>query len=1037
MKKSKLIQPENQSSATIVAVADSPLSTTEAIVLADCERVIERGQRVFLDTASGAAAQFLAALFPPGDTVVFRPIETWIDGGKKCSRVDYGGVTYHTMGLGVGRGRRVAFPARTVSAIARIAERAAIEKTNTFFGVAPRFAPGGEHLGTSYDLAWQVRIVRCLWSDIDDVPDVATALTRCSTAGLPEPSIVVASGHGAHLYWLLQVGALIDSSHPDPVFTEFIDRGEKKKRRRQYVLGEHGEKNYLDVPTHRPGLLPGAQRIQDTLAGIAAAIGGDHTTDLSRLLRVPGTQNRKNERNGTTPVPCEMIVFEPGRRYPLSAFARWEQSSPQKIDRERIAKIPLPRAAKLGKRGQKTLDTLIAACLAADPGTRSEADFALCCWAVEQGQSADAIWQAAAGVGKFAEAGERYFDRTWDKAVQHTRERIFDKASAKGRKKSAKAKGMAAEGDKGKPIIIIDTDEGRVVDEAISALATEENIYQRGGLLVQVVEGGDSPKGIDRPKDGPHIAPMKHARIRELLATAAEWIKPAEGEGESSPAHPPDWAVRAVDARGQWTGIRRLTAVVEMPTLRADGSILSQPGYDLATGIILRTDTPFTPPARPTKDDAVAAVKALLEVVEDFPFAKAEHRTAWLAGTITPVARYAYHGPAPLTLIDANVRGCGKTLLTDATSLIVSARDMARMSLPRDDDELRKRITALAIAGEPLILIDNIVGTLGSPSLDAALTATSWSDRILGETAMASGLPMYACWYSTGNNVILAADTSRRTLHIRLESPEENPEGRTDFRHAYLLAWVRAERPRLATAAVTVLAAYCVAGKPNQGLRPWGSFEGWSDLVRSALVWAGQPDPAETRIELASQADREAAALRQLLLGWSEIDAAGTGKTVVEVLRELAENSSDYETLRTALWELCPPRDGKTFNPRSIGGKFHHLRNRVIGGRFLARRDTNMGAVWSVKDSCKGGVASDSKGSSDSSTGYVTREEKTLPNQEKQKHAVAGDTVTTAPTVTCPHLDVEETPTGDGRYYNRTCRRCGEPLRCRAAGVTV
>jgi hypothetical protein len=55
MKKCKPIQPENQSSATIVAVADSPLSTTEATVLADCERVIERGQRVFLDTANALA----------------------------------------------------------------------------------------------------------------------------------------------------------------------------------------------------------------------------------------------------------------------------------------------------------------------------------------------------------------------------------------------------------------------------------------------------------------------------------------------------------------------------------------------------------------------------------------------------------------------------------------------------------------------------------------------------------------------------------------------------------------------------------------------------------------------------------------------------------------------------------------------------------------------------------------------------------------------------------------------------------------------
>jgi len=56
------------------------------------------------------------------------------------------------------------------------------------------------------------------------------------------------------------------------------------------------------------------------------------------------------------------------------------------------------------------------------------------------------------------------------------------------------------------------------------------------------------------------------------------------------------------------------------------------------------------------------------------------------------------------------------------------------MSNPRDDDECRKRITAIALAAEPAVLIDNIVYGLGCASLDAALTATTWQDRILGRS---------------------------------------------------------------------------------------------------------------------------------------------------------------------------------------------------------------------------------------------------------------------------------------------------------------
>ena len=505
-----------------------------------------------------------------------------------------------------------------------------------------------------------------------------------------------------------------------------------------------------------------------------------------------------------------------------------------------------------------------------------------------------------------------------------------------------------AKPSKGGRSIIIDTDETRVIDEGIAVLARQGELYQRGGCLVQVTEGVEPPRGIARAKDAPRIALARYARIRELLAAGAEWLRPA-GEDQFERVHPPEWVVKGIDARGQWRGIRRLESVVEVPVLRADGTILQTPGYDESTGILFRPQIEFQRvPDSLTLIEAKFALDALLEIVADMPFASEAHRAAWLAATLTPQARFAFHGPSPLFLVDANVRGCGKSLLTDCTSEITAGREMARMALPRDDEEFRKRITALAIAAEPLILIDNISGTLGSPSLDAALTATSWSDRILGQTAMASGIPLFACWFATGNNVILAADTPRRTLYIRLESPEENPEERSGFRHPSLLAWIRQERHRLAVAPITILAAYCAAGRPDMGLRPWGSFEAWSGLVRQAVVWAGMPDPAETRVELSRQSDREAAALRQLLAGWEEIDPSGRGMTVAAVLHELGESPTHYASLRAALWELCPPKDGRTWNPRAIGMKLHHLRGRVIGGKLLDRREAREGAIWVV-----------------------------------------------------------------------------------------
>jgi len=582
-----------------------------------------------------------------------------------------------------------------------------------------------------------------------------------------------------------------------------------------------------------------------------------------------------------------------------------------------------------------------------------------------------------------------------------------------------------------RPTIMVDCDERQITDAAIEALKSDEAIFQRSGVLVQVVDDLAPQSWIERPHDGPRIASIRLPRLRELLASCAVWLR--ESGEEVQRCHPPDWAVKAVDARGQWAGIRRLSGVVESPVLRADGSVLQSPGYDPTTALVYRPGAQF--PAVPdtlTVDDARGYTAELLEVVEDFPFRSEAHRSAWLAGVLTPFARHAFCGPAPLFLIDANARGSGKSLLTDVTSTVVSGRPMARMTLPRDDEEFRKRITSLALAAEPLILIDNIAGELGSPSLDAALTATTWSDRLLGRSEVTAAMPMTGIWYATGNNVVLAADTARRTLHVRLESAEENPENRANFHHPNLLGWVRTERLRLAVASVGLLSAYCQAGKPVTGLSAWGSFEGWSEIIRGAIVWCGLDDPVETRVELASQSDRETVALRQLVAGLRELDPRGKGVTVATIIRELSEYPDSYAALRESLFELAPPKDGKTLNPKSIGMKLHHLRRRVVGGQMLDRAgETDGAAKWVITEPAKSRGLEGTTGTNPSPSRVRTHAHTHARNLETTESSPRSP----GSPLPCQHDDVEETETHDG-YLNRKCRRCGDWLPCKHPRTT-
>jgi hypothetical protein len=268
------------------------------------------------------------------------------------------------------------------------------------------------------------------------------------------------------------------------------------------------------------------------------------------------------------------------------------------------------------------------------------------------------------------------------------------------------------------------------------------------------------------------------------------------------------------------------------------------------------------------------------------------------------------------------------------------------MSAPSADDEWRKRITAIALAAEPIVVIDNVNGVLGGPSLDAALTSTRWADRLLGVNETIS-VPMTTVWLTTGNNLRLSKDTSRRTAHIRLHSLLEHPEERTDFLHPNLKAWLSENRPALAMAALSILKAYIDAGRPDQRLTPWGSFESWSNLIRAAVVWLGLPDPGATRLALRD--DEDTVLLDQVLAGWEEADPQGNGMTVAQALTLIANTSKrdddPYSTLRVVVESLSNREPA-----RELGGILAKFKERVCKGRYFdgSTKNRSKVVVWKV-----------------------------------------------------------------------------------------
>lgn len=533
--------------------------------------------------------------------------------------------------------------------------------------------------------------------------------------------------------------------------------------------------------------------------------------------------------------------------------------------------------------------------------------------------------------------------------------------------------------------IEITTLEREVANQAIEALAdSDEMVFTRAGELVHIIECGSATEEAEGPTSArrsrlderrkraamrlPPGAPMIRGLtvpgVRSLLSQVCRFgrwkVNKVTKEDYYDEAHPPLWCVSDVHSRGNWPDIRPLTAIVECPMLRGDGSIIDKPGYDEFTGLYVRPAGVWPEvPEKPTKDDALAAVDKLLLLVKDFPFEKPAHRSGWLAALLTPLCRHAYRGVSPMFVVDANVRGVGKSKLCDMISIIICGRPMARQSESNDEAEEKKQITMILKSGVPMVLFDNLSKPLGSGHLDSLLTGEDWTDRIFG-TQNAATFPNMCAWYATGNNVALKGDMARRVQHIRIQSNEENPEDRNNFAVSDIIGETRTRRVELLGAALTIIRAFCLARSEPGFVAPdlprWGSFEEWSAIVRGAIVWVGKADPASVRKDLETFADTQTSALSDFLKGWAELDREAKGLTASEAVTLLENEGFDrgrktgtHDLLLGAISELMRTHNGLP-SSSVLGYRLRGMRGRVVGGKYLWG-ESSQGSVmrWKVK----------------------------------------------------------------------------------------
>jgi hypothetical protein len=760
--------------------------------------------------------QFLQTLFAPDDWILLRPIETWLEDGKKKSRVDWKGTQYIRGGL-------------SVAAFGEMLRRTESERTNAFFGVCPRFGNAGK-----FDRKWQIRTIRCLWADIDDTGDVDEVVERCEKVGLPEPSVLVHSGNGIHVYWLLKDTYFIDDAgDPTPVETEWIgneqgnSNGQPKKRKREYIdCPEMGERLYLDNKLNEPSLSPKAQHIEDILKGIAFKLHADHTTDLSRILRLPGTLNRKNQRKGQEPLPCKLIRCEADRTYDLERFVAFADLSPDKKKREKIDAVPLPTSRKLNRSGvkrQNTFQQLLFVCRTAETGARSEADFNLCCWSIRNGVDRGDVQQAVADIGKFAERGEEYFARTWSKAEAAVRLEWFEK-HAQGENQDEPVEDHASPQSgtaNGKlPTVYIPGGAVRICDVAdrLGELIDQtEVLYSHGGALKRVARDHASKMVLEEvqtaalPSMFEKVAVL--ARVTEKGAERCTMTK-ATAELISGA----DDFVRQ---------IRPLNTLSQSPVLiKRDGNLTQIYGYDRGSGILTDTWPVTVMPVEQAKE-------LLQELLSDFRFASEADYSRAMAAIITPalVLGGVLGARAPIDLGEADESQTGKGYRNKITAAVYGSKVAAVAQKGRGSvGSLEEAFNGMLLSGMNFLALDNVRGKIDSPAIESFLTEDSYIARAPYSRNVLID-PRRTVVMMTSNKAEVTRDLANRCSCVRLRKRDPGYKFRS-YQEGDLLEHIRVRRSDYLGAVFAIIRAWHAAGEPTtdehrHDFRRWAQILDW------------------------------------------------------------------------------------------------------------------------------------------------------------------------------------------------------------------
>lgn len=395
----------------------------------------------------------------------------------------------------------------------------------------------------------------------------------------------------------------------------------------------------------------------------------------------------------------------------------------------------------------------------------------------------------------------------------------------------------------------VEVDDGKLdmaLRQILSTLPAIPGLFQRDNELCTVAA------------DGRVITLNVHG----LSALLERFLRMMKGGKKAAPTKCPEALARRVMAQGEYSGVPVLKAVINLPVARADGTILSRPGLDDATGLYLqgaaRRESRIL-----SDDERTACLRRVMGLFEGFPFATPADRAVYFAALLTTAIRPTIE-TAPAFLINAAKPGTGKTKLGECLMLAADAPKKAHVW---DDDptEQKKTILGVLMTAPTGILFDNVIGAVKpTGAFCVASTSGEFTTRVMGGNVIGT-VANRAVWVLTGNNVRLVGDTVRRVLAVTLDSPENPERRRFDFDPVQVL---QRSGTDFRLDILDLIHTWAEQGHPGRdSISGFASFDEWSQLVRPVCLWLGMPDPLNV-LDASQEADPQQEALELMMAAW-------------------------------------------------------------------------------------------------------------------------------------------------------------------------